>query len=323
MTIPPKIIRAVRAPRRFTITSHIRADGDSIGSAVAMLHVLRGEGKEAQIVMDSAVPKAYQFLDIGHDVCTDPDALWDDADVVLVLDCADVGRLGRVGERIAGHPLLINIDHHLSNTGFGRVNWVEDSSCTGEMLYGLFRDLGYGVPKPALDALFTAIVTDTGRFTHGNTSSSCMDVAAALVRAGARPSEINSRLYRTEPFAVVRLKAAAAGTLELWADGQIATMCLTRQMFHDTGVDPIDTQDFADVPRSVEGVEVGVLLRELDDQGNVKVSLRSMGKVNVNAVAGQFDGGGHFRASGCEMSGGLDRVKETLVALLSDAVAQP
>ena len=324
MSITSEIIDVIQRHNRFLVTSHIRADGDSIGCEVATLHTLRALGKDVQVVNDGPVPRIFQFLDPRGELSSDAASAWDDPEVVIVLDATALDRTGEVAKRIRDDALIVNIDHHVSNERFGTLNWIGvERSSTGEMLYCLFEEGGMLTPGIALDALYVAIITDTGRFTQGNTTAGALDVAARLVRAGVDAGEIGNRLYRSESFGLALLKAKACTTIERAADGQVATMCLTQQMLAETGVDAIDTQDFADIPRSLAGVEVGVLLRELPKHGRVKVSLRSRGKVDVNAIAQRFDGGGHVRAAGCEMAGTLDQVKEAILAHVLDAVKPP
>ena len=313
MSSIPEIIDAIDRYSRFAITSHIRLDGDALGCEIAMLHVLRALGKEAQVVNDGEVPRSLQFLDTAGDISCDPATLRDDIDVMLVLDSATLERTGKVAERVTKDCLIVNIDHHVSNDRFGAVNWVEERSSTGEMLYCLFRQAACPLPQVALDALYVAIITDTGRFTQGNTTAEALEAAAGLTRAGVNPGDIGSKLYRNEPFGVTMLRAKAVSTIERSAEGQIAAMCLTQEMFRDTQTDPIDTQEFADIPRSLEGVEVGVLFREMDTGDEVKASFRSQGKVDVNAIAQQFGGGGHVRAAGCTLPSGLDRAKKQVL----------
>ena len=320
MSIISDIADVIDQHRRFLITSHIRLDGDAVGCEIAMLHVLKALGKQAQAVNDGEVPRSFRFLDTADDVASDPSAVRDDIDVALVLDSATLERTGKVAERIPKDCPIVNIDHHVSNDRFGALNWVEERSSTGEMLWRLFREAAHPLPPVAGDALYVAIITDTGRFTQGNTTAEAFEAAAALTRGGVNPGDMGSKLYRDEPFSVTMLRAKAVSTIERQAEGQIAAMCLTQAMFRDTETDPIDTQEFADIPRSLEGVEVGVLFREMDTAGAVKVSFRSQGKVDVNAIAQQFGGGGHVRAAGCTLSGGLDHVKEQILDEVQNAL---
>ena len=313
MSITSDIIDVIRRHSRFLVTSHIRADGDSIGSEVATLHALRALGKDVQVVNDGPVPRIFQFLDTQGELSSDAASAWGDPGVVIVLDATALDRTGQVAKRIRDDALIVNIDHHVSNERFGTLNWIgTEHSSTGEMLYGLFEEGGMLKPGIVLDALYVAIITDTGRFTQGNATAGALEAAGGLVRAGVDAGEIGNQLYRNESFGLALLRAKAFTTIEQRAEGRAAVMCLTQKMFADTGVDPIDTQEFADIPRSLAGVEVGVLLRELPEAGRIKVSFRSRGKVDVNAIAQRFDGGGHVRASGCEVPGSLDQVKEMI-----------
>ena len=323
MSITSDIIDIVERHSRFLITTHVRSDGDAIGSEMAAWSVLRSYGKDVQVVNDGAVPRVFQFLDPDGIIETDPTAARQDAEVALVLDATSLERVGDVAKHVPAAALLVNIDHHVSNEQFGAANYVDGhASSTGEMLYRLMKQAGAAPALAALEALYTAIITDTGRFTHPNTTPEALEAAADLVRAGVAPAKIAGLVYRSEPAELALLRGKASSTLELFEDGQIATMHLTRQMFEETGVDPIDTQEFADLPRSLAGVEAGILFRELDEPGKVKVSFRSRDKVDVNAVAARFGGGGHVRASGCTVDGGLDAAMATVVAAVADALRE-
>ena len=321
MSVTSDIIDIIRRHDRFLISTHIRSDGDAIGSEIGLWEVMRALGKQAQIVNDGAVPRVFQCLDPGGAIAPDPAAAWPDAQAAFVLDATSLERIGGVADRIPSAAAVVNIDHHVSNGNFGSVNHVDpDASSTGELIFRLIREASFPAPLPALEALYAAIITDTGRFTHGNTSPEAFEAAADLLRGGVDAGKMGSLLFRSEPVGLTMLRAKAGSTLELFEDGQVAVMTLTREMFQETGVDPVDTQEFADLPRSLDGVEVGVLFRELEEPGKVKASFRSRGRVDVNAVAGLFDGGGHVRASGCTVDGGMEGGKAKVVQAVLDAL---
>jgi len=315
------IIDIVDQHDRFMISTHVRSDGDAIGSEVAALQVLRSLGKSAEIVNDGAVPRVFQFLDPNGEIAGDPATARGDAQVAFVLDATSLDRIGDAAKRIPDGATIINVDHHVSNENFGAVNLVDPHACsTGEIVYRIIKQAGVSVPQLGLEAIYTAIVTDTGRFTHGNTTPEALHAAADLIHAGVDPGKMGSQIYQNEPVGLSLLRSQTGATLELHEDGQIATMHMTRQMFAETGVDPMDTQEFSDMPRALEGVEVGVLFRELDEPNKVKASFRSKGRVDVNAIAGSFDGGGHIRAAGCTVDGDLATGKAKIVAAVTEAL---
>ncbi len=309
------IIDAILKHDRFLISTHIRSDGDAIGSEMAAWRVLTGLGKRARIVNDGPVPRVFQFLDPDQVIEIDPERAQPDAEAAaLVLDATSLDRIGKAADLVRQTRLIINIDHHVSNERFGALNLVDpDASSTGEIVYRLLRRAGAAISAATAAALYAAILTDTGRFTHANTSPAALEAAAEVVRLGARPAEIAEQVYYNEPVGLSLLRAQTGATLELFHGGEVAVMHMTREMLQQTGVDPIDTQDFADLPRALEGVEVGVLLRELPEPNKVKVSLRSKRRADVNAVAQTFGGGGHVRAAGCTVEGELHEVKRRVV----------
>ncbi len=318
------IIDLVERHQRFLISTHVRSDGDALGSEMAVYRVLRSLGKQVEIVNDGAVPRVFQFLDPDRVIVSDPSKATIRADAALVLDATSLDRIGKAADCILEDATIVNVDHHVSNENFGAINLVDPGACsTGEIVYRILREAGADAPLPALEALYVAIITDTGRFTHGNTTPEALEAAASLVRGGVDPGKIGRLVYQNDPVALSLLRAKTGATLELFEDGQIAAMHMTRGMLAETGVDPMDTQEFSDMPRALEGVEVGVLFRELDEPNKVKVSFRSKGQVDVNAIAQRFDGGGHVRAAGCTVDGTLDSVKAAVVAALAAAVRQP
>jgi len=198
------------------------------------------------------------------------------------------------------------------------VNWVDPScSSVGEMVHRLATSAGWAIPAEAATCLYVAILTDTGRFAFSNTTAASLRAAADLVDLGAEHVLAAERIYQENSPALIALRAEALGTLKLYADGRIAVMRVTLDMLARTGVDPIDTHDLADEPRSVRGAQVGVLLREMGPPAEVKISLRAHSGVNIEPVARKLGGGGHRQAAGCEVPGGMDEVEKTVLAELT------
>jgi len=319
------VARALVRLARPLICSHIRLDGDGIGSALGLAHVLRGMGARPHVVSDSRIPEAYSFLPGADQVGTSALALRNDYDGVVVLDVPERSRLGALRDRLpAGRP-VISIDHHPANARFGHVNWVAtDRSSVGEMLCELAGPEGWAISPEAATCLYVAIITDTGRFTYQNTTAASMRAAADLIDLGADHVRAARELYRSISPGVARLHASALHTLHFRSGGRVAVMHLTRRMFDETGVSPIDTQDFAAIPGSVRGVQAGVLLREMSeanpDAPRVKVSLRSREGLDVRAIAARFGGGGHAAAAGCEVAGTVEQAEDAVAAALDAAL---
>ncbi|HHT9137774.1 MAG TPA: DHH family phosphoesterase [Candidatus Wunengus sp. YC60] len=306
---------------RFLITTHVRADGDGIGSEVALYHVLRGMGKSVSIANDSPIPQIYKFIVPSTGMYIHPELPKDHAEVVFTLDCPTLDRLGKVQGIVPKDVLIINIDHHISNEHFGKINWVSEEMCaTGEIVLHLLKEGNVEITPDIATALYVAIVTDTGRFTHSNTTPEALRIAAFLIERGAQHVEISKHVYNTNPYNLVKLNALALNTVNLHAGNRIATIWLTREMLVKTGISPIDTQEFADIPISIDGVTVGVLLREMTEPNWIKVSLRSRNGFNVNTIAGKFGGGGHKYAAGCEIQGTITEVQRLILEELEKAL---
>jgi phosphoesterase RecJ-like protein len=301
------------------VTSHQDLDGDGIGASLALWHALRGVGVRCTQIFESPVPAVFEFL-AGLDQRAGSVDELPDRFQLAVVDCSSLRRIGSLAAQMDRVDRIVNIDHHLTNDLFGEVNYVErDVSSCGELVYRTMVAGGVPITKEIADCLFTAILTDTGRFCHANSTMQCFEICAELVRAGAHPYELADKIYYSPPPAVIRLQTLAMGTLELEDDGRVATMQISEEMFRRTGTRAADTQGFADIPVFVKGVEVSVLLKELPDasgSNGIKVSLRSRpgdDGVDVCSVAKAFGGGGHRHAAGFELAGTLAEARLAVV----------
>ncbi len=318
-----KLKGLIDGSKRPLLTGHVRLDGDALGSELALYHAFRDMGKDPCILNDSSIPRVYKFLvkDVEPKRWTEETKASLSAngntygfDLAIVLDTPVANRTGGVHQVISSGMPVINIDHHLCSDNFGDLNIVDTEKCsTGEIVFDLLRSLGIKITPRIAEALYVAIVTDTGRFMHRNTTADTFRAAAHLIDCGADPTNISQFLYKTNTFGYIQLRSMAAETLSFHCDKKIACMWLTKKMMRDAHTPPIDTQDFADVPSSIEGVEVGVLLRELGEKNMIKVSLRSRDGIDVNQIAREFGGGGHRRASGFELEGSIQEVQDRVV----------
>lgn len=318
-----EIYNRIKQYQRFLITTHVRADGDGIGSEIALYHALTGMGKSVCIVNDSPIPQIYKFIIPDAGMCIYPEVSKEHAEVVFTLDSPTLERLGKIQGIIPNDAIIINIDHHISNEYFGNINWVTEDVCaTGEIILALLKEMNIDITPDIATALYVAIVTDTGRFTHSNTTPEALRAAAFLIERGARHTEISKNVYNTNPFNLTQLHAHVLHTINLHAGNRIATVWLTKEMLEKTHVDAIDTQEFADIPVSIDGVTIGVLFREMTKPNWVKVSLRSRNGFDVNAIAKKFGGGGHKYAAGCEIQGGIADVQQRILGELEKALLQ-
>ncbi len=308
------IIKAIEKCSRILISAHVRLDGDAIGSEIAMYHVLKNLGKEPDIINDSPIPRVYTFLPETAFFATSTEFLNGSYELIITLDSPTPNRLGKVASVLSTGAPVINIDHHVSNSNFGNINLIcSDASSTGEVVLNLLTGSSQRITPEIATALYVAIITDTGRFTHSNTTPQSLRAAAYLIDCGANPAEIAKHLYKTNTHGQMLLHALATKTMRLDTGGRIATIHLTREMMETTHTPAIDTQEFSEIPASVEGVMVGILLREMKEPNMVKVSLRSRDSIDVNVIAQKFGGGGHEHAAGCEISGSITDVEKTIV----------
>jgi len=295
------------------VTSHVRLDGDGVGSALALVHALRARGVAAAPVFQPPTPPIFDFLPgLEENAATTGD--FPEEFNLVVLDCGNYRRVGEVGERLQRRERLINIDHHESNTLFGDLNYVDPSaSSCAEMVRRLMDTWQMELTPQIAECLFTGVVSDTGQFSHQGTTSAAFSICAECVEAGVRPHMVIRRLFLLPSPAQVRLRQLAMGTLQFHCGGRAATMRITEQMFRETELGPIDTEGFAEIAISIKGVEASALLKEMPGCDYTKVSMRSREKVDVCEVARLFGGGGHTHAAGCEIDDTLENAESLLV----------
>ena len=312
------VVEALRAHERFVVTSHDNPDGDALGSLLATHLALEALGKRSLMVLGGAtpLPPEYGFLAIErHGLLREAPA--DAAERVLVaVDCAQESRI--VEPTLLDAALLtVNVDHHHDNTRFGDVNLVvEDASSTAEVLADVFAELGLE-PTPAIaEALYTAVVTDTGRFQYSNTTPKALRLAATLVEAGADVSKVFVEVYESTPFPKLKLLARALERATELAGGRVVVSELLREDFDAAGADEPYSEGIIDHLRAVDGAELVALVRELPAGASAarKGSLRSHPDgVDVSAIARDFGGGGHKRAAGFSTDLPMDEITRRIV----------
>ncbi len=321
---PESLLAKLRAGHRFLVTSHANPDGDAIGSEIGLARILRSIGKGAVIWNRDPTPSLYRELPGARRIHTgsEPPSGFPEAfDGVIVLECPSLDRTG-LEEALA--PLeQLNIDHHMGNEHYGSVNWVDPAApAVGEMVFRLANGLRAELDPQTATALFLTLVSDTGGFRFANATADAFSSAAALVREGARPEQVAEWLYESRPLASIKLLGEMLKTLELHAEGRIASVALTRQMLDATGAQTSDTEGLVDVPRSIDGVSTVVLLRQTGES-EFKVSLRSRGEADVERIARAHGGGGHKNAAGFVAKGDLassrQKVVEEVEATLAEA----
>ena len=307
-----EIIAALKTSSSVAILSHIRPEGDTIGSALGCHLVLKTLGKEVATFNPDPVPKNLRSLPGAAEVIQ-ADRLPCPFDCYLAVDATDPGRLGGLLKAVAPESLVINIDHHGSNTRFGTYNWVDpEASATGEMIYRLVREMGVPLSREVATNLYVAILTDTGSFHYANTTPQALRVAATLIEAGVVPQRVSELLFDQREVAELLLLGTLLTKMQVSPDGVVAWMEVTQQMLEQRGLGKDALEDLINYPRSIKGVVVALLFKD-EGQEVVRVSLRSKGDVDVAAVAKVFGGGGHKNAAGCTLGGSLPEVRERVL----------
>jgi phosphoesterase RecJ-like protein len=311
-----EILRRV-AGQRVAVIGHARPDGDCIGSQVALARGLAARGIDVVCINGDPVPRRLQYLTAGMNFLrTDAEIAAHLDRLVIYVDCADQAR---VGERLKTKfpRVLACIDHHLSNVGFAEFNLVDaGSAATCEMLAGLMLDAGLAVDAAAAKALYAGIMTDTGQFRFQSTSQRCFVLAGELVARGASPAEAGHELYERESPGRFKLLQRFLASLRFECGGRVCVGFLPLGIFEETGTNGEDTEGLVDYARSIDGVEVGVLIEDKPD-GGVKASLRGKDPVwRLDRIAAQFNGGGHACAAGLNHTDGVAQFYPRLIAAL-------
>lgn len=299
MSVPAELVEAVRAAQSIVCATHSPMDGDGLGCGLALHRMLTAAGKRCLFVTEAPPPRAYRFLPGYGEIGQLGNGAPPPCDLLLGLDAGEPERLGRLYTDRAPGTKVANIDHHISNTRFGDLVWVDtEAAATGELVFLLSRALGYALDPVSAQYLLVSIVTDTGRFCYSSTSPRTFEIAAELLRAGAEPDDLQRHLYGAVPRAVLELRSRAAAALTLHAGGRLAVLAVPADFGADLGLDAEEVKDLVDVAIGVEGVVVAALVRGLPE-GGCKVSLRSKDdRADVAAFAQAHGGGGHVRAAG-------------------------
>jgi phosphoesterase RecJ-like protein len=303
----------------FLITSHVNPDGDAIGSEVALKAYLEDRNKSVTIVNASATPDTLKFLDPDEEIKVFPDTagaeILDEVDAVFLLDFSTWDQLGNLARPIQRSSLpRACIDHHVNpDEDIADVTASDTSAAaTGILIYDMIQALGGEVTRAIADALYATVITDTGTFRFSNTDARTFEVAAELCRRGADPFALHKVVFGAKSWGAGKLMGPVLGTVQSAADGRLAWIHATREMVNAAGASYDDVDGFADLVRSIRGVELVLFFKETGD-GHVKVSLRSNGTVDAYAIASHFGGGGHRMASGMRVDGPMEEAIERVV----------
>lgn len=311
-----QVVELIEAKRRFAITSHIRPDGDSLGSSLGLYWLLRSLDKDVEVIMRDPVPHAYQQLPGAADVRVTP-SVDPSYHAVFVIECSDITRPGLVDLE---KQFVVNIDHHSTTALFGSINWIDSTaSAVGEMIYNLCKATGVRVTKEIADCVYTALITDTGSFHYSNTTERTFKVASELVRTGVKPAKTAEAVFASYPWSRIELMGAVLSTAKRDESGRVACMRQSLEMQQQAHASDEDADGFVNYPLTVGEVEAVALLKECEP-GVYRTSLRSKGDVNVAKVAEKFGGGGHRNAAGCTLRGSWEETETVIIGLLQEAV---
>ncbi len=311
-----QVVELVESKRRFAITSHVRPDGDSLGSSLGLYWLLRALDKDVEVIMRDPVPHAYQLLPGAKEVRETP-VIDRPYHAVFVIECSDISRPGLIGLE---NQFVVNIDHHSTTALFGTINWIDSTaSAVGEMIYNLCKATGVRVTKEIAECVYTALITDTGSFRYSNTTERTFKVASELVRTGVKPAKTAEAVFASYPWSRIQLMGEVLSSAKRDSSGRVASLRLSLEMQNRSGASDEDADGFVNYPLTVGEVEAVALLKECAP-GIYRTSLRSKGDVNVARVAEKFGGGGHRNAAGCTLKGNWEEAEKEIVGLLQDAV---
>jgi bifunctional oligoribonuclease and PAP phosphatase NrnA len=302
--------------QRFLITSHLKPDGDSIGSQVAMAYALRALGKDVRLVnCDPAQPTLGTFPGVSDiEIANQAEG---DFDLVLVMECSELARTGVAG---LDRYRIVNIDHHPGNAMYGAVNWFDaGAAACGEMVFDVIQCLGVPLSREMATHVYVAILTDTGSFHYSSITPRTFDICRQALEAGADPVSIARNVFDNNNIGRLRLFGAVLGSVELDPSGRLAAIYLDRAMARASGGTYDDTEGLINLPLTVKEIQAVVFFKEWD-KDQYRISLRSKGNIDVGEVAKQFGGGGHKNASGCTIVGSLASVRQQVMPLVQAAI---
>jgi len=305
ITARARIVEEIHRRHRFVLSSHERPDGDAIGSQMAMALALKELGKEVRVVnKDLASPPILTLPNVREIEIAD--SVTDAGDAVIVMECSDLSRTGVSG---LDKGFVINIDHHLGNTMYGAINWFDTTAAAcGEMVFNLVQTLDVPISKEIAAHIYAAILTDTGSFHHSSISAQTFDICRQCVEAGINPVTEAQIIFDNNNLSRLKLFGMILNQMELDDTGKVAIIHIDREMARQCSGTYEETEGIINFPLTVKKIQGVAFLKEIDS-GTWRVSLRSKGDVNVNAVARLFGGGGHKNASGCSANGELSDLK--------------
>jgi phosphoesterase RecJ-like protein len=304
-----KIKNKIDQAKDIAIICHIRPDGDTVGAGLALSNYIKSLGKKCVVYCDDVMPAKYAFLK-GFEAISAGEAS-EKHDLVICVDCSDLKRTGNYENFVSKHKNTINIDHHISNENFALINYVEDISSTCEIIYKILKAFKAPPDRDTYICIYCGLSSDTGNFSHSNTTYKSFETAASLAKVIGNIDFINQKIYKEIPLCRLRLLAETLKSLQLFADGKIAVLTVYMSDLEKTNCEAYETEGFVDYAINIDGVDIGAILLESKNR-TFKISLRSK-KADVCKIAAEFGGGGHIHASGCMLFGERDEVVNKLV----------
>jgi phosphoesterase RecJ-like protein len=314
------ITEEIKKRDRILIASHIQPDGDAIGSMLSLGVALRSMGKSVTMYNESPIPAIFRFLP-SVNLIVDRIEDMEQYNLAVILDCGDLQRVGRAATDILKIPVIINIDHHITNTEFGTYTLVDHTACsTAEIIHRVISDLDIPIDKTIANAIYTAILTDTGSFLFQNTNSAAFAISSEMVAKGADPYMVAQYVYATYSLGRLKLLNMVLDTIEISDNGKMSTMFLSQKMLNETGTQIEDIYGLVNYAKHIEDVQIAALIRETHmaptGKGTFHVSLRSSGDVDVSQIATMLGGGGHHNAAGFKAEDvSLTELKKTIFRL--------
>lgn len=320
-----QIITQIEDANHLLLVSHRDPDGDAVGSLLALGLALGKLDKKATLYNASPIPAVYRFLPSVERIVRHIKKA-NTYDVALILDCGDLPRIGEASTTVSRIPMVINIDHHISNTGFGDIQLIDPMACsTAEIVYRLIKALDVPIDKAIATSLYTGILTDTGSFRFSSTNQAAFAISREMAELGVEPHNVARHVYGTYSLGRIKLLNLALDSIEISDNGKLSIMTVTDAMFEETGTNSEDVDGMINYARRIEDVKVAALIQEQkngktnsDELRKFHVSLRSDGTVDVAAIAGSFGGGGHSSAAGFQVEMTMAKLKSEIITLSND-----
>lgn len=307
------IVDKIKNSNKIGITFHTSPDGDSLGSSLGLLQILRKLGKESYIICKESIPENFKFLPYSEEISPEISFPMKETDLIIVLDCGNVERINGDIDLNSKEYDVINIDHHKSNEHYGSLNYVNtEAAAVSEIIFNLMELLKVDLDKDIATSLYTSLLTDTGSFRHSYTSKTTHKIAGELIATGIDFSEIHRIIFDNKSFNRIKLYGKIIDTMELSSDGKIAFIYAKKEYFKELNIEEGNTSDLLTFGMKIDTVEVVALFKEKEDE--LKVSLRSKNFIDVRSISETYNGGGHVRAAGFVTKLPFSQIKNDLIS---------